>query len=140
MKMNRRTALTGLGILLGLTCGNAGGARAADPPKAREPKVVLLESGERTHLTLLGGPPETASMYSGLVTLLPGQAVGAHDTEENEELLVPLAGAGELRIEGRAPIAIRPGLVTYAPAHTKHDIANTGKASLRYIYIVAKAE
>ena len=138
--MNRRTALTNLGILLGVIGGSAGDARAADSPRGPQPKVVFLEPGDKSYLPLLGGPPETASIRSGLVTLAPGKAVGAHDTEKNEELLVPLEGSGELRIEGRAPIAIRPGLVTYAPAHTKHDVVNTGKTPLRYIYVVAKAE
>jgi len=115
-------------------------ARAAEPSGVPEPKVVLLEPGDKTHLPILGGPPETASMRSGLVTLAPGKAVGAHDTEKNEEFLVPLEGSGELRIAGRAPIAIHPGLVTYAPAHTKHDVVNTGRTPLRYIYVVAKAK
>jgi len=115
-------------------------ARAAGSPGGPQPRVVLLEPGGKSHLPLLGGPPETASMRSGLVTLAPGKAVGAHDTEKNEEFLVPLEGSGELRIAGRAPIAIHPGLVTYAPAHTTHDVVNTGKTPLRYIYVVAKAE
>ena len=134
--MNFRTALTNLALPLGV----AFLALASDSPRTPRPKVVLLEPGDRTHLPLLDGPPETASMRSGLVTLLPGKAVGAHDTERNEEFLVPLEGAGELRIEGRAPIALRPGLVTYTPSHTKHDVVNTGKVPLRYIYVVAKAE
>ena len=135
MRTPTRTAAAA--AALALTVPNALAAETPNPPR---PKVVLLEPGDKKHLLLLDGPPETGSMRSGLVTLAPGKAVGAHDTEKNEELLVPLEGAGELRIEGLAPIAIRPGLVTYAPAHTKHDVVNTGKAPLRYIYVVAKAE
>ncbi|HTS03817.1 MAG TPA: cupin domain-containing protein [Thermoanaerobaculia bacterium] len=113
---------------------------AGEPPKGPTPKIILLEPGDKDYLPLLGGPPETASMRSGLVTLAPGKAVGAHSTGRNEEMLVPLTGSGELRIEGRAPIAIRSGLVTYTPAHTRHDVVNTGTGPLRYIYVVARAE
>jgi quercetin dioxygenase-like cupin family protein len=112
----------------------------AEPPARPEVKVVQLEPGDSQYLMLLAGPPETASIRSGLVTLAPGASIGVHNTKNHEEMLVPLEGEGELRIAGRAPIAIRPGLITYAPAHTEHDVVNTGTARLRYIFIVARAE
>ena len=103
-------------------------------------KVVPLDPGDRPYFVLLDGPPETASMRSGLVTLAPGRSIGRHDTGTNEEMLVPLEGEGELRIDGHPPVVIRPGLITYAPAHTAHDVTNTGTRPLRYIFIVARAE
>jgi quercetin dioxygenase-like cupin family protein len=103
-------------------------------------KVVKLDPGDSTDFVLLGGPPETGSMRSGLVTLAPGAAVGKHTTGKNEEMLVPLEGEGELRITGQPPIHIAPGLITYAPAHTEHNVVNTGTGRLRYIFIVARAE
>lgn len=103
-------------------------------------KVVSLDPGDRPYMLLLSGPPETASMRSGLVTLAPGASIGRHDTGKNEEMLVPLDGEGELRIDGHAPVVIKPGLITYAPAHTAHDVTNTGAKPLRYIFIVARAE
>jgi len=103
-------------------------------------KVVRLDPGDCPYVVLLGGPPETASMRSGLVTLAPGTSIGRHNTENNEEMLVPLEGEGELRLDGQAPVVIKPGLITYAPAHTAHDVTNTGTRPLRYIFIVAKAE
>ena len=115
-------------------------ARAADGPSSPRVKVVKLEPGEKSYFMLLGGPPETASMRSGLVTLAPGASIGMHNTEKNEEMLVPLEGEGELRITGQPPVTIRQGLITYAPAHAEHDVTNTGTVPLRYIFIVAKAE
>jgi quercetin dioxygenase-like cupin family protein len=123
--------------------GAAGSALApavAETPAPPAIKVVALEPGDSQYMLLLGGPPETASIKSGLVTLSPGASIGVHNTKDHEEMLVPLEGEGELRIAGRAPIAIRPGLITYAPAHTEHDVVNTGTARLRYIFIVARAE
>jgi len=113
---------------------------AADNPPAPQVKVVKLEPGDKSYFMLLGGPPETTSMRSGLVTLAPGASIGKHNTEKNEEMLVPLEGEGELRITGQPAIQIKAGLVTYAPAHTEHDVTNTGSNPLRYIFIVAKAE
>jgi quercetin dioxygenase-like cupin family protein len=127
-----------------VTCVLAGpaaqGATAAGAPAAPAVKVVRLDPGGAAYFRLLGGPPETASMRAGLVTLAPGAAIGKHNTETNEEMLVPLEGEGELRVTGRPTIRIAPGLVTYAPAHTEHDVINTGSRPLRYIFIVAKAE
>ena len=103
-------------------------------------RAISVEPGDGAYRRLLGGPPETGALKSGLVTLAPGSAIGEHDTERNEEVLVPLAGSGELRIPGEAPIAIRPGLITYAPAHTLHDVVNTGAEPLRYLFLLARAE
>ena len=115
-------------------------AQTAVAPPTPKVKVVTLDPGDKPYLRLLGGPPDTASMRAGLVTLAPGTSVGKHSTGKNEEMLVPLEGEGELRITGQPSIPIKPGLITYAPAHTEHDVMNTGAKPLRYIYVVAKAE
>lgn len=133
--------LAGAAIAVGtITALPAARVRGSDAPSTPQVKVIDLEPGDTSYFRLLGGPPETASMRAGLVTLAPGASIGRHDTGTNEEMLVPLAGEGELRITGRPAIRIRPGLVTYAPAHTEHDVLNTGSQPLRYIFIVAKAE
>lgn len=105
-----------------------------------EPKVVRLEPGENPYLLIVGGPPETRTMKSGLVTIAPGGSIGKHDTKANEEILLPLEGEGELRFEGRPPVSIRPGVAVWTPSHTAHDVVNTGKTRLRYVFVVARAE
>jgi len=130
-----------IGMLLFLVLGSVvPPAAAADGAAGPRVKVVNLEPGDSPYLMLLDGPPETASLRSGLVTLAPGTSIGKHNTENYEEVLVPLEGEGELRIPGQPPVRIRSGLITYAPAHTEHDVANTGTTRLRYIFIVARAE
>jgi quercetin dioxygenase-like cupin family protein len=109
-------------------------------PAGPQVKVVALEPGEQPYFLLLSGPPETRSMKSGLVTLAPGKSIGLHNTRSNEEMIIPLEGQGELRLTGRDPLVLKPGLVTYAPPHTEHDVINTGGGQLRYIFIVARAE
>jgi len=107
---------------------------------AQEIKAIPLEPGEKSYMLLLNGPPETKSFRSGVVTLEPGKSVGVHNSGVNEEILVPLEGQGELQFSNHASVTIKPGMITYAPAHSEHNVLNTGSSRLRYIFITAKAE
>jgi quercetin dioxygenase-like cupin family protein len=60
-----------------------------------------------------------------------------HDTEQYEELVIPLEGQGELRIPGREPLPLAPGVVAYAPPNTTHDVANVGPTVFRYVFVAA---
>jgi mannose-6-phosphate isomerase-like protein (cupin superfamily) len=135
--MKTRYAFLGFSIALAV----APLSFAADP-NGPQIRVVNADPGDSPYYWLLKGDPETKSFRSGVVTLAPGKSVGFHNTEKNEEMLVPLEGQGELqfKLTDHAPIAIRPGLITYAPAHVEHNVVNTGSTSLRYIFITAKAE
>ncbi len=77
-------------------------------------------------------------MQSGVVTLAPGKSVDTHDTKDYEEIVIPLDGRGELRVPGRSPIALAPGLVAYSPPHTPHDVANVGDTVFRYVFVAAR--
>ena len=88
---------------------------------------------------LLEGEPQTRGMRSGRVHLEPGKACGQHSTKHHEELLVFLAGHGELHIEGQDPFAVGEGKVAYIPPETLHDVKNTGLQPLVYVYCVAPA-
>jgi mannose-6-phosphate isomerase-like protein (cupin superfamily) len=139
-KMNRSMKLFGV-VVLSIAAFLAGAAlsSAEDQPAPRI-KVVPLDPGDQSYFLLLHGPPETKSFRSGLVTLAPGTSIGVHNSGTNEEMLVPLEGQGELRFSDHPPVLIKPGLITYAPAHSEHDVINTGSVPLRYIFITAKAE
>jgi quercetin dioxygenase-like cupin family protein len=111
--------------------------RAPIAPASARARVISLGAPEAAYVELLGGPPASVSMESGVVALAPGATVGAHDTKSYEELVIPLEGAGELRVEGEPPLPLAPGSAAYTPPHTKHDVANTGTVVLRYIYVAA---
>ncbi len=86
---------------------------------------------------LLRGAPETMGMRSGLVRLQPGTAVGWHTTGRLEEALVILRGQGETLIDGQASqTLVAPGFA-YIPPATRHNVLNTGKEPLEYVYVVA---
>ena len=106
---------------------------AADPA----PKVVKLDAMGKGHLAILSGPPETATMRSGLVVLERGTSVGKHSTGANEELLIVLEGVGEFRILGGETMPLVGGTALYCPTNRSHNVFNTGKTVLRYVYITA---
>ena len=89
---------------------------------------------------LLQGPPQTAGMRSGFVHLNPGATVGWHTTGKNEEALVILRGQGEALIDGQAQRTFVAPALAYIPPTTRHNVANTGKEPLEYVYVVAPAQ
>ncbi len=116
---------------------NASHQEPAVQPKAR---VIQADVPGKDYVRLLGGPPETSTMRSGAVVLQPGQTVGKHSTEVNEELIVVLAGEGALVLNGSQELPFKVGTVAYCPPDTEHDVKNTGATALKYIYVVARAK
>ncbi len=106
-----------------------------------KPRVrhIHLDSQGQNYVRILGGPPESVTMRSGLVVLAPGESVGEHNTEGFEELIIVLQGEGQAQIKGQKALGVREGIAVYIPPETDHDIQNTGDSTLRYIYVVAKA-
>ena len=64
---------------------------------------------------ILEGKPQTFGMRSGRVYLDAGKACGQHSTKNQEELLVFLAGQGELLIGTDARHPVGAGKVAYIP-------------------------
>jgi quercetin dioxygenase-like cupin family protein len=138
--MNRfgKTFASALVLAAAVLAGRA--TSLAEDQSAPQIRSVPLDPGDQTYFLLLKGPPETKSFRSGLVTLAPGKSIGVHNSGVNEEMIVPLEGQGELRFSNHPPLLIKSGLITYAPAHTEHDVINTGSGTLRCIFITAKVE
>jgi len=89
---------------------------------------------------LLQGTPKTTGMRSGFVRLKPGATVGWHTTGQNEEALVILRGQGDALIDGQAKHAFAAPAFVYIPPATRHNVSNTGKEPLEYVYVVAPAK
>jgi len=105
-----------------------------------KPKLISLDPGAKEYMRILGGPPETVTMRSGLVVLEPGTSVGKHNTKNYEEVLVVLEGGGEMMITDGPTLKLKAGSIAYCPPRTEHDVTCTGSAALKYVYIVANAE
>jgi len=124
-------------LLLAGWCAFAGVVLAqSDKPAA---KAVPLQQKSAGYQELLGGPPGSAGMKSGLVVLAPGKSVGKHSTEDHEEMVIVLEGAGQMVLADGKRIEISPAAAAYSPPGTEHDVVNTGSGLLRYIYVVSEA-
>jgi quercetin dioxygenase-like cupin family protein len=106
------------------------------PPRA---KLVQINPLGTESAPVLGGPPETVTMRSGSIVLLPSENVGKHSTGNNEEVLVVFSGSGEMRLADGTILNLKPYVVLYCPPDTEHDVFNTGSEPLRYVYLVARA-
>ncbi|MFZ0862725.1 MAG: cupin domain-containing protein [Candidatus Sulfotelmatobacter sp.] len=106
---------------------------------APTPKVIPLESSGKDITPVLAGPPESVKMKSGLVVLAPGQSVGKHSTEQNEELLVVFEGQGEMTFKDGSTLPVKADSALYCPPETEHNVTNTGTGRLRYVYVVSNA-
>lgn len=105
-----------------------------------EDKAFTVDLNDRPeYQRLLVGTPQTHGMRSGKVFLADGESCGLHSTKDNEELLVFLAGVGQLQIGKEETIQVGKGKVCYIPPNTEHDVKNTGSEPLVYIYCVAPA-
>ena len=91
----------------------------------------------KTDCPLLEGAPQTVGMRGGFVRLKPGETVGWHSTGQHEEALVILHGEGVALIDGRPKQAFAAPALTYIPPATRHNVQNTGKVLLEYVYVVA---
>src|SRR5262245_22101055 len=68
----------------------------------------------------------------------PGGRLGWH-TYATEETQYIIAGTGKLSVEGGQEYAVGPGSVFVLPTNLKHDLANTGKETLRAVAFFAAA-
>lgn len=100
-------------------------------------KAFVVElNDEKGYQRLIPGAPTTCGMKSGRVYLEPGADCGVHSTEDKEEQLVFLAGAGTADIAGEK-LTVGVGQICYIPPQTEHNILNTGDEPLIYIFCVA---
>jgi mannose-6-phosphate isomerase-like protein (cupin superfamily) len=128
--------VSGVSVLMLISVAGVMGGEDKTPG----PKVITVDPNAKEYVRLLGGPPETVTMRSGLVVLEPGKSVGTHNTDNYEEVLVVLAGAGKMTITDGPELILKASTMAYCPPRTEHNVTNTGEGPLRYIYIVANAE
>ncbi len=112
-------------------------AKSQEKPRA---KVIELDSHGKDYLPVLTGPPETVTMKSGLEVLAPNQSVGKHSTGQHEELLVVLEGQGEMNFKDGSKLEVKANHAIYCPPETEHNVTNTGRSVLRYVYVVASTK
>lgn len=82
---------------------------------------------------------DTVGMRSGLMILQPGKDCGWHSTDNYEEMIICLAGAGEVASQDGPRRALAAGQYAYNLPQSRHNVFNTGIEVMRYIYVVAPA-
>jgi mannose-6-phosphate isomerase-like protein (cupin superfamily) len=102
-----------------------------------KPFVLSLQNDIGVHFEILNSS-KSIGMRSGLVTLLPGQECGSHNTKDNEELLIILQGSGEVNLDRFGIEKIHKGCTIYIPPKTQHNVVNNEQQVLQYIYVVSK--
>jgi mannose-6-phosphate isomerase-like protein (cupin superfamily) len=125
-------------VIISIASPNAATAQS----KHTKPKACLVQLSDSTtdYQEVLSGPPQTATMQSGLVVLFPSKSVGKHSTKSYEEAVVVFSGTGEMRITGGPTFKLKMNTVAYCPPNTEHDVINTGSGPLRYLYVASKHE
>ncbi|MGO1069139.1 cupin domain-containing protein [Lysobacter sp. CA199] len=75
------------------------------------------------------------------VDFAPGVVAPNHH-HPGEEIVYAIDGLLEYRIEGRAPVTLKPGEVLFIPAGTNHEVKNVGRerAAELATYIVEKGK
>lgn len=102
----------------------------------REPLAVALQPDAPYKRLLV--PGQTAGLKSGLVRLLPGEAVGEHETGAKEEVIVVLEGSAVRVTYGESgSLAVSKNHVVYMPAFTRHDVRNDGADTAVYVYVTS---
>jgi quercetin dioxygenase-like cupin family protein len=114
----------------------AGALIAADQQGKGKPLTFLLECAGGD-CPLLKGAPQTSGMRGGSVRLKPGESVGWHSTNDNEEALTILRGDGVANIEGHADVPLHEKMLAYIPPGIRHNVTNTGNEVLEYVWVVA---
>jgi mannose-6-phosphate isomerase-like protein (cupin superfamily) len=66
--------------------------------------------------------------------------VAHYTTGNNEEALVILRGRGAALIDGQGSQTFVAPAFAYIPPATRHNVSNTGKELLEYVYVVAPAK
>ena len=130
--MNKRLVWSALGVLAFVGMGIS----AQEPARKKEPMAFSLDCAGGD-CPLLKGAPQTAGMRGGSVRLKPGESVGWHSTGQNEEALVILQGNGVANVEGHADVPVSAHRMAYIPPGTKHNVTNTGREVLEYVWVVA---
>ena len=123
-------------VLAGVAVFCVARARARQSAAAKGAMTFALECAGGD-CPLLKGAPQTSGMRGGAVKLKPGESVGWHSTNQNEEALVILRGSGAAKIEGGADVPLHERMMAYIPPGTRHNVTNTGSDVMEYVWVVA---
>lgn len=133
--MSNRRQIPFAGMAMFVAAGTVAAAPPAEPPKAAQTGITRVDL-DRNDLGIAGHEAVRVR-----VDFAPGAEAGRH-SHPGEELVYVLAGTLEYRLDGRAPVTLRPGDVLFIPAGAIHTVRNlgSGNGSELATYVVEKGE
>jgi mannose-6-phosphate isomerase-like protein (cupin superfamily) len=83
-------------------------------------------------------PPEASPVREiGWLTLKPGDSIGFHKHEVNEDVYVIVSGTGVFKNNDGTESPVGPGDITIATLGQSHALTNTGKEDLVFVSVIA---
>jgi mannose-6-phosphate isomerase-like protein (cupin superfamily) len=102
-------------------------------------KVFCMQlKGRQRFLRLLGDSSKIKGLRSGYVVLKPKESIGEHNTGLCEEVILVINGSGLVRYDEKFVLKVKKNSVIYIPPQMPHNVINTGKNLLKYIYTAAR--
>ncbi len=96
--------------------------------------------GRQRFLRLFGDSAKIKGLRSGYVVLKPKASVGEHNTGPCEEVLLVIDGSGLISCGAEPAFKVRKHSFIYIPPQMPHNVTNTGKGLLKYIYTAARVK
>ena len=105
----------------------------------KDGKVFCMQlKGRQRFLRLFGDSAKAKGLRSGYVILKPKESVGLHNTGPSEEVIFIINGSGLVCHGKNSSVKIKKNTFVYIPPQVPHNVANTGKDLLKYIYTAAR--
>ncbi len=102
-------------------------------------KVFCLQlKGRQRFLRLFGDSSKAKGLRSGYVILKPKESVGLHNTGPSEEVIFIICGSGLVCYGKKSSVKIKKNSFVYIPPKIPHNVINTSKNLLKYIYTAAR--
>jgi mannose-6-phosphate isomerase-like protein (cupin superfamily) len=94
--------------------------------------------GRQRFLRLFGDSSKAQGLRSGFVVLKPKESVGLHNTGPSEEVIFIIIGSGLICYGQKHSFKVKKNTFVYIPPKIPHNVINTGKNLLKYIYTAAR--
>ncbi len=102
-------------------------------------KVFWMQlKGRQKFLRLLGDSAKVKGLRAGLVTLGPKELIGEHKTENKEEALIILKGRATVYFGKNKKLKASEGSFIFIPPETLHNVKNSGRKILQYVYVTSQ--
>jgi mannose-6-phosphate isomerase-like protein (cupin superfamily) len=104
----------------------------------KEKVFCTQPKGRQRFLRLLGNSSVPKGLRSGYVVLKPKEFIGEHNTGLSQEVIFVISGSGLVCYSQKSRVKVKQHTFVYIPPQTPHNVTNTGKKLLKYIYTAAR--